>query len=434
MSRTIPPLTLFILRFVCALLLLATAEGLRRVFASFKKPPAKVEQIEKTHFIKVARIERKNHLLSLEGYGVIQSSEIITLSSEVAGIITYVNDKMEPGFEIKKGEILFEIDKTDFELSVNLMKSKISVIEARIKESETDQTFVEKSISLYQKETELAEKEVKRQQDLLKKNIGSENNKELAEKALISAENMLLSARKQLSTLKSSVKTMQEQKKEAENSLLIESNKVSKCTITAPKDLRVVSRHIEAGQVATPQMAAVTLEDSKNLEIPVKISGPKIVKWLKLSKNENDLFKALQSTSAKIYWIEGDNLNELAEGTLTRIEKYNSQNRMIEAIVTLKKVKAVTATGMFCKVEISGKELQNVFRIPRVALTKTGQAMVIENKRIKFYPVEVIYSGGDFFMIKSDSLKNSHVFVNSKIASPVEGMKVEVEMPADEKG
>ena len=139
-------------------------------------------------------------------------------------------------------------------------------------------------------------------------------------------------------------------------------------------------------------------------------------------------------TPASIYWIESENLSEIADGTLTRIEKYNSQNRMVEAVVSLTNIKSVSASGMFCKVIIQGKEIKNVFKIPRVALTKNNEAMVIDGDRLKFHPARVIYTDGDFIFIESGSLKENCIFVNSKIASPVEGMKVEVEFPADEKG
>ena len=434
MSTEIPSKKLLALRLICAVLLLAASEGLRRFFASFKKPPAKIEQAEKVHYIDAVNVSKMSHTIYLEGYGVIRSAEQVSISSEVAGIVKKVNLKLEPGLIIKKDEIIFEVEKKDYSLAVDLMNSKIKVIDAQISEMQNDLKFAKDTIKLQEKEIGLAKRELERQRQLLDRKIGSEAQKEIAERALLNAENLLLGAKQKASAQENRINTLQQQKLEAEQATKIEQNRLEKCIVRAPKDLRVVDRMLEEGQMLMMGSKVAVLEDNQNLEIPVMIPGPEMVRWINLEKDKQNLFEALKESPAKVLWIENEKETLLATGKLTRIENYNSSNRMVKALVTLDSIKSVTATGMFCKVQIQGRKIDDVFRVPRVALNKRNEAMVIEDGKLKFYPADIVFTDGDYHLIRGNDLKEKHIFVNSKLANPVEGMKVQAELPVDEKG
>ncbi|MCM8524946.1 MAG: biotin/lipoyl-binding protein [Lentisphaeraceae bacterium] len=427
MSDTISSQKLIALRITTALLILLCAEGARKYLASFKKPPAKNTSTEKTYTVNTLEVKRSVHPVFLEGYGVISSSETINISSEISGIISYVNPKVEKGLTVKKGNVLFKIQEKDYELAVQRDSVRIQTLEAQIQELETDINFSKKTAELQIKQLELAENELERQQSLHKKGVGSVTAKDAAEQAVINSESAVLNSKQRIAASTSKIATLKNQIQEAEVAVKINKNNLQKSTVLAPGDLRVKAKYIEEGQLAAPGSALIILENDQKLEIPVMLSGPDVIKWLNLEKGKNNLFQSLLKSSAEIHWVEAKNHEFLGQGVLSRIEDYNSGSRMVKGLVQIEKLNAVAAPGMFCKVKIAGKELTGVYEVPRVALNQKHQLLTVEDGRIKLVKVKPVYDSGDVIYVSSNELSDSVKVINNKLANPVEGLKVQTE-------
>lgn len=429
MSEQISSKKLIILRVITALLILVAGEGLRRYLASFKKAPAKNESIEKVYTVKALSVSKQDHNIELEGYGVIQSSETINISAEISGVISYVNPKVETGLTINKGDILFKIDSQDYELAVEREEVRIKTLKLQISELQTDIHFSKENEKVLKKQLELGKNELDRQTQLHKNGVGSISAVENARKALINMESSLILSGQRVATAESKVKTLMNQIKESEVALKLNKRNLQKSVINCPATLRVTSKYIEKGQLATPGMKMIVLENDRKLEIPVMISGPDVINWMKQEKDKTNLFESLLKSKAEIYWTESKESSLLASGIMARIEKYDSGNRMIKGLVEISDLKAVAAPGMFCKVKIAGKKLDSVYKVPRVAITKNNQLLTIVDERIKIVKVKPLFNSGDFQIIESAELSGSVLVLNNKLANPVEGLKVQLEAP-----
>jgi len=427
MAEKISSKKLIVLRIITAVLILICGEGLRRYLAAFKKPPVKNEVSEKVHTVKASQITKADHLIYLEGYGIIKSSETINVSSEISGIITFVNPNLEKGLTINKDEILFKIQEDDYKLAVKREKNRIQTIEAQIKELKTDISFSEKSLALLQKQLYLSKKDLNRQEELLAKGIGSIVTKETVEQAYIRSQSSVLTNKQRIASSEAKINTLNNQIDEARVLLELNQNNLEKCTVKSPKKLRVISKNIEKGQVASPGMTLTVLENDEKLEIPVMISGPNLVKWLNFDKQKSNIFTSLNKTAADIYWTESTNNKMLAKGLLTRIENYDSGNRMAKGLVQITDINDTVAPGMFCRVKITGKELKMVYKVPRVSLNQNSELMIIVDNRLQFSKVSEIYDAGDFIYISSKQLSETVTVINNKLSNPITGLKVQIE-------
>ena len=427
MAEKISSKKLIVFRIIAAVFILACGEGLRRYLASFKKPPAKNEITEKVHTVKASQITKSDHLIYLEGYGIIQSSETVKVSSEISGIVTFINPNLEKGLTINKDEILFKIQEDDYKLAVKREKNRIQTIEAQIKELKTDISFSQKSLGLLQKQLNLAKNDLNRQEALLAKGIGSIVTKEAVEQAYIRSESSVLTNKQRIASSEAKINTLRNQIDEARVLMELNQNNLEKCTVKSPAKLRVISKSIEKGQLASPGMTLTVLENDENLEIPVMISGPDLVKWLNFDKQKNNIFTSLNKTVADIYWTESKNNKILAKGLLTRIENYDSGNRMAKGLVQITNINDTVAPGMFCRVKIAGKKLKNVFKVPRVSLNQNSELMIIIDDRLQFSKVSEVYDEGDFIYVSSEQLNESILVINNKLSNPITGLKVQIE-------
>jgi len=427
MAEKISSKKLTILRIITAVVILICGEGLRRYLASFKKPPAQSEMVERTYTVQALTAKRSNHLISLKGYGVIKSSEIVNISPEITGVISYVNPKLEKGLTIDKGETLFKIQEDDFKLAVIREQNRIQTINTQIKELQTDISYSQKALELLEKQLYLAKRDLNRQEKLLSKGIGSQVTKDNVERSYITVEASVLSSKQRIAASESKIDTLKNRIKEAEILMELNKNNLAKCIVKSPETLRVASENIEKGQLASPGITMIVLENDSKLEIPVMVSGPDVVKWLKLDGTKKNLFTSLSETNADIYWTEAKDNKKLASGKLSRIESYDSGNRMAKGLVEIDKLFDIAAPGMFCEVEIAGKELQQVFKVPRVALNQKIELLAIVNGRLKFEKCTPIFDEGDFIYVEAPELSEAILVINNKLTNPISGMKIKVE-------
>ena len=174
--------------------------------------------------------------------------------------------------------------------------------------------------------------------------------------------------------------------KESESSLLSAKSRMDtaklrleRCTVKAPFDGRIKSESIEKGQYVSPGMSVVTLADDSVLEIQVPLDSRDANKWLPFYETDNNRlnawFKGLKQVKCKVRWTESKS-DSYWEGTLNRVVKFDEQTRTVTVAVRINGAEALSINhgslplveGMFCSVDIPGKTLENVYRVPRWAV------------------------------------------------------------------
>ena len=78
---------------------------------------------------------------------------------------------------------------------------------------------------------------------------------------------------------------------------------------------------------------------------------------------------------------------------------------------------------MFCSVEIPGKILENVYRVPRWAVSFENTVYVAVDDRLKTIPVEIARSQGDEAYI-SEGLKPGDRVIITRVIDPMENTKL----------
>lgn len=433
MEEKIPPPKLIILRLLVALVILICGIAVQAMFAKMKKPPAKKKVFEVAVSASVSQIAKGLHTIKLHGYGNLQSHKKINMSTEVSGKIIYTNPKLEKGLHINEGDILLKIDPQDYQLAVDLQTSRIAVLNAQRKDLQEELKFASDSLILAKDSVRLTENEYNRQKALFQNKIGSLELVEVKEKNLIATREKQLNSNKNLSSLKNKILTLDKQLEEAHRLKDIEARNIEKCSVLATQNLRVIDKNVEVGQYVSPGFLFANFEDDQQLEIPVLLSGPDAVKWLPRKENEKNIFKSVLKTDADIIWIEENEEKLLATGKMTRIEEYDSSSRMLKAVVSIEKQKQPIAAGMFCKVSIKGLTLTEVIKVPRISVSTNNELFTVENSRLKLRPVKILHDEGDHLIIDAKDFPPSLKIINSKITTPLEGMKIISEQLDDQR-
>jgi len=389
-----PAMSLFTSFIICILVLLVGAAGMVMLIR-FKKPPAEAANGERSLRVEAMQIKKEDIQVFITGYGEVKALTVVPIAPEVSGRIVNIHPRLKIGEIIPKGEVLFKIDPKDY---LTILKTN------------------RKRLKILKRSHELAKKEYQRFSVLFKKNnVASLSRLEAAEKTMLAAadqENQIIQV---LET--------------AENNL-------ERCEVIAPFNARIKSVSLEKGQYVTPGQNVVTLADDSVLEIQAPIDSRDARKWLRFNKDETNgnttWFSNLEQVPCKIRWTENNN-GQTWDGRLHRIIKFDQQTRTLIVAVRLDTGTALKKSpqsmplveGMFCSVQIAGRILHNVFRLPRQAVSFENTVHIAVKDRLKTLPVNVVRVDGENAYV-AGGINAGDMVVTTRLIDPLENALLEI--------
>ncbi len=353
-----------------------------------KKPPEIKPPDKKVPVVDVVEVEPTSYLHIIRGLGEVSSKKEVVLSAEVQGEIMEKSQKAEAGNNVRQGELLFLIDPQEYKINLDTALAR------------------EKTLN---RDLQIATSELKRVKDLYEnKKIGSLSELEQTESKVNNIKNQLAQTRQQAEVARI---------------------KLNKCSVKAPFAGRIKEVKTEKGELVNPGQKLVTIIDDTNLEITVPVNSKEVTRWLRLEEKETTetqgWYNSVYPAKSYIIWTENPGVN--GTGVVKRVVNYDSNSRMFRITVDLTDNSAKPiplCEGMFCRVEIEGKELQNVFIIPRNSV-QDNRVMVVEEGRLKIRPVEIAEQDNKQVVVKQ-GLRRGDKVITTPIKNPVENSPVKV--------
>ncbi len=399
--------------------------------AGMKAPPAEVTTTEKAIYVKTRTVAVEDVPVSISGFGDVRPLEVVTLSPEVSGRIVHTHPRLRRGEIISAGDILFKIDPRDYQASLDEATASVAQLKTTLERLTIQQTTDEKRLNIVKRNRDLAQGEYRRLKDLYETDsIGTRSGVEAAEQAANNATN-------QVDLLAQTVALYPVQIREARSGLaaaaarsLLAETRLTRCTVTAPFDGRIALTSVENGQYVSPGMGAVTLANDAVLEIHVPIDSRDARKWLVFDANpvegDTQWFSRPVAVPVTIRWTE-DPKGHAWQGRLHRIVAVDAKTRTVTVAVRIfDRDSKGTATGqlplvegMFCSVDIPGRTLKDVVRLPRFAVTHENTVYVVNDGRLKTLPVTVVRTQGDEAIIAGGLTPGTQVII-TRLVEPME--------------
>nr|WP_320191433.1 biotin/lipoyl-binding protein [uncultured Desulfobacter sp.] len=421
----------------CSLILLAGIICMNSL-AGMKKTPAAVKNEE--HALRVEAIKTypaANAPVTITGYGEVHVLKEVPISPEVSGTIKAIHPCLKTGEVIPLGDILFQIDSRNYDAAVNDARAVKMKWEATIKRLEKQLAVDGKRLVTLQRNQQLAKLEYQRLQILFQENsIGTRSNLEKAEHAVNVAKDQVDQLDKALVLCPIQIKEAVGNLASAQARLSAAEANLDRCTVTAKFHARVKSVAIETGQYVVPGRQALVLADDSTLEIHVPLDSRDARKWLQFTGNRNHngtaWFNGLLPVICTIRWTEADD-GCTWQGNLHRVVRFDPQTRTLTVAVRIdsgnaaeSRVKGLPLVeGMFCSVEIPGKNLKDIYRLPSWAVSYKNTVYKVENSRLKTVPVKVARIEGDTAII-SEGIQPGDLVVSTHLADPLENMLLEI--------
>jgi multidrug efflux system membrane fusion protein len=356
-----------------------------------KPAPVKAEAPDTAVAVKTVMLHRAQAVLSIESQGTVAARTRTALISEVSGRVLKVSRNFVVGGTFNKGDLLLELDPTDYEVALEQANANLISMNAQLTFEQARAVQAEKEWGMTGRPTD---------------------------------EAPLLALRKPyLEEARAKVLQAEAEVKHAKL-------KLSRASIRAPYTGMVAAKAVDIGQyvaVGAPLGDTFAI-DFAEVRLPLtKRDLSMMNSFLKADKGEPLEIRLRGS-------IDGSDKEWPAE--LVRSEGVISeQNRALYMVAQVNDpygalrssditAKSPLLMGTFVTAIIGGKTIDDAFAIPRHAMLKGNKvALVDDEQRLHLKVVDPIFGDEEFYYL-TGGLEEGDEIIVSAMGVPIEGMRV----------
>ncbi len=315
----------------------------------------------------------------------------VDLIPKVSGYLERID--VHIGDVLKQGQVIAQIDRTDFLQKVREIEAKVAQAKAQLSELETgtrteELRQAEEAVRQAQSRFENAKLQRERIEALYKREVISKKERDVTDMEYTVAEAQLASSQQQLKLLQLGARqevreASQAKLKEMEAVLEQERNHLKDTRIVAPFQGEINRKYVDAGAFVSPSSPSTPLVSLVHTET-LKIVANVLEKDIPLLKPGMKAKIRVESYPEKVF-----------EG---RVEKINSSldlsTRTLQAEIYIPNKDQTLKPGMFANVEVVLLEKPQTLVIPREAVLEAGSEMsvfVVEGKQAVRRPVTIGY-------------------------------------------
>ncbi|MDE0861894.1 MAG: efflux RND transporter periplasmic adaptor subunit [Akkermansiaceae bacterium] len=386
-----------LLRIIIPLLILAVGYFGFGILAEKEELEVRTRPAPKIIETEVQVMERRDFRVTLSTQGIVRPHNETALTPRVSGRVIKISPKFESGSFFEKGDILLELDPSDF-------LAALSAAEARLARSEAA----------------FAQEDARAKQALL----------DWEDLGYTEPPTELVLRKPQLKEAEANVKA-------SEAELLSAQNDLKRAQVLAPYDGRVRERSVGLGQSVSPGTTIGEIFSTNFAEVRLSLSTRDLV-HVDLPDNPDDLAVPVTLTDA----LATENPTTW-RGMIVRTEgSLDEKSRKLFVIArvddpfALKKENAATPPlriGQPIRAEIKGNTIENVFIVPRDTLLRPNEIVLIEPVELTIARtrIEPVWSDSVNLIVR-DNITEGWLLSTSRLPSAPQGAPVVILEPEEE--
>lgn len=433
---------------LACVVILVLGFGAMMFLVATKQHPALADEVEPSIRVQVRSMSPERAPITIKGYGEVRAQDEVSIAVEVPGKVVEIHPKLEVGERVAQGDLLFRIDPVDYQSQLDRAQATVAQLENSVKAlRQQSKLDADRAIAL-RRTRDLAQDQFGRVQALFEKEqVGTRANVEQAEIGLNQAKDAVTQIEQALALYPTRILEAESGLAAAQAGLRAAEAALARTEIRAPFDGRLKMVRVEKDQYVGPGQPFVVLANDTLLKMSVSLDSRDARRWLRFSgeqpETDSAWFRGLEPVTCRIVWPD-DPEKHWWEGTLDRVEEFDPRSRTVTVAVHIAGQQALSrdanqlplVDGMYCQVEIPGKELENVYRIPRWAVTYTGTVYVAVDKRLQLRTVEVLRTEGEETLV-SGGLNPGDAVIVTRLVDPLPNSLLDIlpdktEAPAEE--
>lgn len=352
--------------------------GMKGIEATGPKPDEE-KAIDTRPTVSIESLSAQDYQVVITAYGEVAPLESTNLAAQVAGEVVNWHPNFVAGGLIKRGDVMFSIERDSYEAALYSAEAALSQAQA---------TLIEEKAR-----AEVAKEEAKR----------------------LPAEKItdLYLRKPQVLSAEASVKSAMAQLKIAQRDL-------DNCDVRAPYDALIVSRTLGLGQFVTLGQQVAQINNVEFAEITLPIAG------------FDSAFLPEQVSGQKASVVSKGVITVRRDAEISRdLGIVDSETRMSQIVVRIedpygfKTGEQPLKFGSYAEVNFIGTTLQSVYRLPQTLVTNQTVWIVDNEQKLEPRTVAVLREEGEFYLVR-DGLQNNDRIVTTLPEYPQKGMEVKL--------
>ncbi|MBS0013175.1 MAG: efflux RND transporter periplasmic adaptor subunit [Desulfobacterales bacterium] len=371
---------------VCALIFLAGAGALVLVF--FTEPEVgRMEAARETAMlVDVTEVQKGEYRPVIRAMGTVVAEHDVSLQPRVGGEILSRSDDFTPGGFVKKGQVIVEIDPTDYRNSLTRRKSDL-----------------DRAVSNLQLE-------------MGRQNVAEQDYRAMG-RELSGQHRDLVLRRPQLMAAKADVDDAKAAVGQAELEL-------GRTRVKAPFDARVLSRDADVGSRVSAGEVLGRLVGTKTFWVETTVSQSALP-WISFPENNNDKGAVVRIRNRSA-WPQGvtrtGRLYRLV-GTLAEDTRFARVLVAVDDPLARKADDPETPPLLlqsFVEAEIQGRPIPDVIRLKRDYIRKNNTVWVMKDGKLEIRDVKIVFSDAEHAYVRT-GLNDGEKVVTSSLATVAGG-------------
>ncbi|MDJ0783059.1 MAG: efflux RND transporter periplasmic adaptor subunit [Desulfosarcinaceae bacterium] len=349
-----------------------------------RRPPAPLAPLVETQ-----TLTRSPYTVAITAMGLVIPAEEMVLKSRVGGQVVRLHPEFTVGGLLKQGQALLQVDDSDYRLAVNQAESRV-----------VDSDF---ALSLEKGRQAVA----RREWSLLNgKNSGVDADLALRKPHLQKAE--------------ADVAASQAALEQARLDL-------ARTRVTAPFNAMVRSRHVAIGSQIGTQEALAELVGTDRFWVEVSVPIDRL-DWIRIPRASSE-----KGAAAQVFYAAGHQVT----ATVVRLRgDLTAEGRMARVLLEVRdplglepahRNQAPLLIGEFVRVQIQGRQLQDVVTLPRTALHDGNTVwLATPEDTLSIRTVTPVWRDADQVVVQ-EGLADGDRLITTALPAPVEGMPLQTD-------
>ena len=371
---------------ICTVILLLAASVMTVIRMTEPKAQRTSASKRTAMLVEVTNGERGTFQPEILVMGTVRPEKEIILSPRVSGEIVSVSESFTPGGFVDEGEILLQIDPSDYE------------------------------VILLQRKSELLQASADLELELGRQDLAEKDYKDL-EGTISSEYKALVLRRPQLNTARSRVEAAEAAVRRAQLDL-------ERTRIRAPFAAHIINREANLGSQVSPGESVGKLVGIKHywVEAAVPVSN---LRWIDFSRERQSSSPAVQVRN-RAAWPKGT----FREGSVHQlIGELEDQTRLARVLLTVADPLShepesaglpPLMIGSFVEARIAGIPIRDVVRIDRDYVRKDDTIWINEDGLLRIHDLEVVFRDDEFAYIRS-GLSTEDQVITTNLATVFDG-------------
>ena len=321
--------------------------------------------------------------LTVTSQGTVTPLTESQLIPEVSGKIEWMSDSLVVGGFFNQGDELIRVEALDYETALSRAEAALLRAEAELEHSKF---------------------ELMRMRSLEERNLASRSN----------LENAL-----RIFRVNTAVQLDAANLKQAQENL-------KRTTLSAPFHWTGARKGVDIGQFVARGQAIATIYANESLEVRLPVADRQLA-FLNIPPTQRGELPAEFQPSVRLTANYAGQLLEWT-GTIVRTEaEIDRSSRMVQLVARIENANAEVpiTVGQFVNAEISGRNADNVFVLPRSAVRKNNNILVVDaDNKLRFREIDTLRLYQDTILINGGLAAGERVCI-SPVQTAVDGMLVD---------